>query len=79
MGFGNHGMSDEGIRVYKKMHKDLEEESREERRGVMLAWDDWTDANGIDIEWKRKRKVRIMKHDLIRHCHNDQNTLPCAV
>ena len=51
-------MSDEGIRLYKKLRKELQEESRAERHGIMYEWDKWTDANGIDIEWKKKRKVR---------------------
>ena len=58
VGFGNTGMSDEGIRLYKKIRKEMKLESREERLGIMVAWDDWTAENGIDIEWKRKRKVR---------------------
>ena len=51
-------MSDEGIRLYKKIRKEMKLESKEERRGIMIAWDKWTEENGIDIEWKRKRKVR---------------------
>ena len=58
VGFGNHGMSDEGIRLYKNIRKEMKSESREERLGIMVAWDEWTAENGIDIEWKRKRKVR---------------------
>ena len=58
VGFGNNGMSDEGIRLYKKIRKEMKLESREERLGIMVAWDKWTAENGIDIEWKRKRKVR---------------------
>ena len=57
-GFGNNGMSDEGIRLYKNIRKEMKSESREERLGIMVAWDEWTAENGIDIEWKRKRKVR---------------------
>ena len=72
-------MSDEGIRVYKKIYKELQEESREERRGIMLAWDEWTDENGIDIEWKKKQKVRRIKHYFVRHCQNDQKTLTRAL
>ena len=59
VGFGNNGMSDEGIRLYKNIRKEMKSESREERLGIMVAWDEWTAENGIDIEWKRKRKVRI--------------------
>ena len=51
-------MSDKGIQLYKKIHKEMKLESKEERRGIMLVWDEWTQENGIDIEWKRKRKVR---------------------
>ena len=51
-------MSDEGIRLYKKLRKELQEESRAERRRIVCEWDRWTDANGIDIEWKKTRKVR---------------------
>ena len=58
VGFGNNGMSDEGIRLYKNIRKEMKSESREERLGIMVAWDEWTAENGIDIEWKRKRKVR---------------------
>ena len=58
VGFGNNGMSDEGIRLYKEIRNKMQWESKEERREIMLAWDEWTEENGIDIEWKRKRKVR---------------------
>ena len=58
VGFGNNGMSDEGIRLYKNIRKEMKSESREERLGIMVVWDEWTAENGIDIEWKRKRKVR---------------------
>ena len=58
VGFGNNGMSDEGIRLYKEIRKEMKLETKEERRGVMLAWGVWTLENRIDIEWKRKRKVR---------------------
>ena len=51
-------MSDKGIQLYKKIRKEMKLESKEERRGIMLVWDEWTQENGIDIEWKRKRKVR---------------------
>ena len=51
-------MSDEGIRLYKEIRNEMKLESKEERRGIMVAWDKWTEENRIDSEWKRKRKVR---------------------
>ena len=44
----------------KKKLKEVEGERKEERLGLVIAWDRYAKANGLDIEWRHKRKeVRI--------------------
>jgi hypothetical protein len=57
VGYGNHGINDEGILMYKELRSDLSEASRSDYIGILREWDNWTETNDVDIEWKRKRKV----------------------
>ena len=59
VGFGNHGWSNDGIRSYLKKRKELEEDSKEERLGLVTAWDMYAKENGLDIEWRRKRNKEV--------------------
>ena len=61
VGFGNHGMSDEGVRSYKKALEALKKESKEELLGQAMAWDTYAKENGYDMEYrfKQTKEVRI--------------------
>ena len=61
MDFGHWGISDGGGRQYKELLARYAKETRDEKRGILVEWDDYTEDNGIKVEYKKtkKRKVSI--------------------
>ena len=62
VGFGESGFSDEGVRKYKELLRNLKRETKADKRNIRDAWDLWTVENRVDWEYvrnKKKKKVRM--------------------
>ena len=68
VGFGHHGINDTGVRKFKELLQRYEVESKEEKRGIMNAWDEYTENEGLtNLEWKKTRKRKVSKGQLFHY------------
>ena len=64
VGFSHWGISDEGVRKYKELHERYAKESRDEKRGILVEWDEHTEDNGITMEYKNRKKRKVSKDEI---------------
>ena len=58
-GYGNSGISNEGVIEYRALKARLKNMLRKESKRNKKAWMEFTELRGIDVDWKDKRKRKV--------------------
>ena len=75
VGFGECGISDEGVRKYKELLNNLKRETKADKRHIRDAWDLWTEANGFTYEYVRNKKKKKDPEPAVAREHDGEELI----